>query len=487
MTLVSNGFNAVADPPPISVAEENIAPYSFPGEAFNFSPEDAALFSRFKNNDKERKIHCNIELTAEELQNLKNVQNEAAKLGRNYYVSITVMATRYISYARGDTAKAIKLMDETQAWRTQYFGNGPIKDSDVRNDLSHGILYFSGRDYQLRPILVVRAVRVPKEWDKDGTGVQRLIKMLVFCMEYLRRYMFLPGIVENIVVVIDLAGLSASQVPVSALKSIYSVLSHHYIVRVFKFYIVNLSFVLRMVSSTVQAFLSDRQRQKLNFLDNSKDCVEMCAAHQLEQDLGGSRPKIEQFFPFPLLPGPFEKGCKSGENRDAVQNCHKALTPEGMRGRLWDVTKSAEDNCKFEYTEDAEAIFNALKLPIPPNCPRKATEEAKTEEAPPVDPPPEQAPVVEEKKEEGEKSDGLKASVTEESQPTQEKKTSTKSSDMDPTQTSDKEGLNSMWVNNASEKPAGEANQADVNLEPKEAPNPTPAQQKPCAPCCSIM
>lgn len=482
----SNGFSAIVDPPPLDVADANIAPFSFPQELFTFKPEDAALISRFKNNDKERKIHCNIELTAEELQNLKNVQNEAAKLGRSYYVSITVMATRYISYARGDVTKAIKLMDETQAWRTEYFGKGPIKDSDVISDLSHGVLYFSGRDYCLRPILVVRAVRVPKAWDKDGTGVQRLIKMLVFCMEYLRRYMFLPGIVENIVVVIDLKDLSASQVPVTALKSIYGVLSHHYIVRVFKFYIVNMSWLLRGVSSMVKPILTERQQQKLNFLDNVKDCAEMCAAHQLEQDLGGSRPPLTQFFPFPLLPGPFEKGFKNGERQDAVPNCHRALTPEGFRGHIWDTSRTPEENCQYDYTQEAEDIFTSLKLPLPANCPRKP---------PPADPPQDQAKEAPEKDEalaeprkgididDGRKSEGSSLKI-EESQPQQAGKVSESAgSDAMEKGSSGDKGLNSMWVNNASESPK-EAKEEDVELGVKEDEAKPPQRRRKC---CSIM
>lgn len=468
----ANGFSAVVDPAPISVAEHNIAPYSLPQEALTFRPDDEALISRFKNNDKERKIHCNLELTSEELQNLKNVQNEAAKLGRNYYVSITVMATRYISYARGDTAKAIKLMDETQAWRTEYFGKGPIRDSDVINDLSQGVLYFSGRDYSLRPILVVRAVRVPKAWDKDGTGVPRLIKMLVFCMEYLRRYMFVPGTIENIVVLIDLKDLSASQVPVTALKTIYGVLSHHYIVRVFKFYIVNMSWLLRGISSMVQPILTERQRQKLNFLENAKDCVQMCAAHQLEEDFGGSRPTLKEFFPFPLLPGPFEKGCTTGPRKDAIPNCHKALTAEGFRGHIWDTSKTPEENCQLEYSPEAEDIFNALKLPIPLNCPRKPQEEVPAKDE-----------VVIEKGEDetGGRKSHESAGTSEKSQPPQ----STESEPMENQQTTggDK-GLSSTRVNVSEHQQPEEAKEADVELGVKEEEAKPPQRRRKC---CSIM
>jgi len=366
----------MADPPPLEIAEENIAAFSFPQEALTFQPDDLTTIARFSNGDQERKIHCNIELRPEELKNLTNLQNEAKAKGRTYYTSITVMATRYASYARGDIQKGIHLMDETQKWRTEFFGKGPLKDADVIEDLSHGILYFTGRDVALRPVLVVRAERVPDAWYKDGSGVTRLIRMLVFCMEYLRRYMFLPGRVENLVVVIDLKNLGVTGVPVTALKAIYGVLSHHYIVRVFRFYIINMSGWLKTLTNVVTQILTDRQRQKLCF-SKPTDSKDWCALHHLEEDLGGTRPPIKKFFPFPLLQGPFDAGSRAGPRSDAVPNVHQAFTPEGLRGKIWDVGKSKEENTRYEYTELAEGLFKACNFPIPANCPKK--EEASVE------------------------------------------------------------------------------------------------------------
>lgn len=372
--MQANGFSAVADPPPLSISEDNIAPYSLPQEAFNFQPDDLALISKFAGGDQERKIHCNIELRPDEVDRLKLLQDEARKRSRSYYVSITVMATRYISYARGNPDKAIAMMDETQKWRTEYFGSGPLTDSKLIDDLSHGVLYFTGRDFAMRPILVIRACRLPDAWHKDGSGVTRLIRMLVFCMEYLVKYMFVPGKVENLVVLVDLKNLGIADVPIKALKSIYSVLSHHYIVRVFRFYVVNMSYMLGTLVGVVKPILTDRQRQKLNFVKNVNECKDWVALHHLEEDLGGSRPKITTFFPFPLLPGPFAPGSSAGPRKDAVKNCHTALTAEGFRGLLWDTSKTKAENIQYEYTDVAEGIFKACGLPIPANCPVKPKE-----------------------------------------------------------------------------------------------------------------
>jgi len=312
-----NGFRTMPEPTPLDVKEENIAPFSLPQEALTFQPEAPAMIANFAGGDQERKIHCNLEHRPDEMARLKSLQDEAAKSGRAYYPSITVMATRYISYARGDAKKAIAMMDATQKWRTEYFAKGPLEDSALKADLSKGILYFTGRDFSLRPILVIRAERVPAEWYEDGSGVERMLKMLIFHMEYLRRYMFVPGKIENIVVLVDLKNLGIAQVPIKALKTVYSVLSHHYIVRVFRFYVCNMSWGLSSIVSLVKPILTDRQRQKLVFMKNANDCAEWAARHHLEKDLGGTRDDVKEFFSIPPATRAFRswKGWPSERRR----------------------------------------------------------------------------------------------------------------------------------------------------------------------------
>jgi len=174
-------------------------------------------------------------------------------------------------------------------------------------------------------------------------------------------------------VLVDLKNLGIADVPLKALKSIYSVLSHHYIVRVYKFYIVNMSYMLGTLVGVVKPILTDRQRQKLNFLKNVSE-LDCCALHHIEEDLGGTRPAITQFFPFPLLPGPFEAGSKAGARPDAVKNCHEVFTPEGFRGIIWDTAKSQEENSQRSYTDQAASIFLQCGLPVPEGCPVKAKE-----------------------------------------------------------------------------------------------------------------
>eukprot|EP00927_Polykrikos_kofoidii_P070505 TRINITY_DN6685_c0_g2_i1.p1 TRINITY_DN6685_c0_g2~~TRINITY_DN6685_c0_g2_i1.p1 ORF type:complete len:534 (+),score=79.37 TRINITY_DN6685_c0_g2_i1:49-1650(+) len=359
-----NGFFTCDEPPSIVVAGANIADFTLPEEALSFKPSKDITVHQFANGDSERKLHCNTELSDVESGHLQSLQEMARKDNTVFYPSMCSAATRYISRARGDIHKALTLMLETQQWRESYFGKSPIVDESIKDDLRHGICYFTGRDKDLRPTLVCRANRIPAEWMKSK-ATDKLIRIVIFCMEYMVRYMMKPGAIEGNNLIIDLKGIGPTQVPFAELKKIYSVTSHHYLGRVFKFYILNMSVWFKGISSLVMGLLTDRQRQKICILNSASDLKKDYALHQLESDLGGSRPICKDFFPFPLEPGPFEAGHSRGPHAKAIRCVHEVFTVAGFRGRLWNVNKSREENTQMEFAAGAAAIFRKCGLEVP--------------------------------------------------------------------------------------------------------------------------
>jgi len=368
--VLQDGFRTVPEPTPLEVHPDNLSAFTLPAEALTFTPLPNTVFCHFANKDRERKIYCNLELTALEQEQLRKLREEATAQKLVFSPSIAVMAMRFLSRARGDAAKAIKLMKATHEWRQRYFEEGPIRDKDVMEDMKHGIVYFCGRDSALRPTIIVRANRIPSQWYKDKR-IDKLIRILVFSMEYMIRYMLVPGSVENNSLIVDLSGLGVTQVPLGALKEIYEVMSHHYIGRVYKFYICNLSSGLSYIVRLAMNLLTDRQKQKLVFLEDFKVLQKEYALHQLETDFGGTRPVLDTFFPFPLSAGPFEGGYTKGPHKDAVPGGHGVLTAEGARGRLWNPQRSREENELLEYTPEAVDFFKECGLPLPPGCVRQ--------------------------------------------------------------------------------------------------------------------
>lgn len=366
----TNGFATMPEPQSLAIRPENIAPYTMPAGAFTFVTPPEAKMATYKNGDKERKIFCNIEISEMELEHLKALQILAKKNGLTFFPAVSVMASRFLSRSHSDASKALGYMKATQAWRQEYFSSGPIHDTDVLEDLQHGIVYFAGRDSALRPCIVVRACRIPEKWYKEKR-LDKLIRMLIFCMEYMLQYMLVPGVVENNCLVVDLKGLSMTQVPISALKDIYKVVGSHYMCRVFRFYVCNMSSGLGMIAGLATRILTDRQKQKLVFVDDIKVLRKDFALHQLETDLGGTREIDKVFFPFPLPAGPFEAGYDKGPDPKELKGAHTVLSPEFVQGHLWEAKHSAEENTRLEYSVGAFAYFDANGLAVPPECRRQ--------------------------------------------------------------------------------------------------------------------
>lgn len=358
------GFRSIPEGNSISVAAENIAPFSIPQEVLNFEPPAEAVVARFANGEEERKIHCNIELQPDEQERLQVLRELAWARGRPLFPCLAAAATRYLSRNRGDARKSLKEMLATQDWREAYFRAGPLDDAALAADLAHGIAYLAGRDCFLRPALVIRPARVPPAWYRDKRAAERIVRLLVFCMEYLLRYMVAPGRAEGGVVLLDLGGLSLSQVPMSALTNICTVMSNHYVNRVFRFYVLNVPPAINRVAGMGLRLLTERQRQKLQFVKDSGELRREFALHQLERDLGGERPVLTTFFPFPLQAGPFDAGYAGGPDPSAVPHVHTAIAQAGMQGNIWNPELSVVENTRLEFTEHAEEIF--LKCGLQP-------------------------------------------------------------------------------------------------------------------------
>jgi hypothetical protein len=351
-----NGFLMKEEPETLDCLEANIAPYTLPEQALRYRPPPELIVFTFKNGDRERKIHCNTQLEAAELESLKQLQQEAAKSDAIFYPTVTSFATRYLSRTHGDVPKALKMLRDTQQWREEYFKqfrNGRINDQDLLEDFSHGIVYFCGRDKDLRPLLVLRPYRTPQKWYKEK-ALHRMINLLVFCMEYFMRYMIVPGQVENLSLLVDMKGMGLSQIPISALVEINKVMSNHYQGRVFAFYIMNMHWMLEAIAGAAKALLTDRQKQKLRFIEKVSELYKDMSPWQTELDLSGKREAITQFFPFPIEAGPYEIGGTTPD-RDALKCVHKVLTRRGAQGSLWDPSLTRERNTRISWSKDEEA------------------------------------------------------------------------------------------------------------------------------------
>lgn len=370
---VVNGFDCLPELESIQVAPENVASFTLPEDVLHFEPGPAAVMTRFSNGEIERKLHCNIELEDADLSKLDALRLLAKESNTLLLPSLACAATRYLSRCKMDPRKALKDLQATQEWRLSYFKDGPITEESVREDLALGIIYWAGRDSTMRPLLIIRPARIPQAWYKDKrAATDRLVRLLVFNIEYMMKYMLIPGKVEGGVMLLDLGTLGVSQVPFTQLVDVVKLMSSHYVNRVFRFFVLHTPWSLSSVAGMGMRLLSERQRLKLCFVKREDELAEEFALFHIEEDLGGSRPLLTQFYPFPLLPGPFEVGAKSPKSHPVPQ-LHTALTPTAWMGHSWNPARSRSENTRLEYVSNAAEIFKRLGLTPPPGCPQGET------------------------------------------------------------------------------------------------------------------
>lgn len=312
----------------LKVEPEHLAAFTLPEEALEFQPEGEDVYLQLSSGILERRLHSNVAFSAEEEKALQNLRTEARRTGKRFSPEICQEATRYLSATRGNHQKALSLMEATENWRRSYFKDGPLCSADLAEDMSHGFAYFVGRDRALRPALVFRASRVPEQWRKDY-DVDRLLRVLIFCMEVMLRFMLVPGKVETSCLIVDLQDISTKDIPVSLLREIHQLFTAHYPCRGFRFYVCNVPRMLMAISHVAKNLLTERQKLKVRVLSDVCELLEDFAPHQLELDLGGSRPLAKTFLPFPLGPGPFYPG--SAPRLCGVTNLHKASGLEEAR------------------------------------------------------------------------------------------------------------------------------------------------------------
>jgi len=360
------GFRTSVDnPPTLSVDEKNISDFSMPQELLSFKPASSIAVQQFSNGDQERNIHCNVALSEEELQRLQEVRKLALSKDVVLHPAIAAQTTRFLSLSKGDASRALDLMMQAQQTRASYF-KAPISDAEIIDDLNLGFLYVTGRDPNLRPIMVLRASRIPKAWVQENDA-DRLLRVVLFQLEYLCRYMFYPGRAENIVIIVDFKGMYATQLPLQMMGSIQKVLTYLYPCRTAQSFCCNLPLSLRMVFHTAKALLTARQQARLMLVEPA-DLGKMFAGSQLEEDLGGKRPVMQTFFPYQLNPGPFHVDGDADAGQSEAPRVHEAFTQQGLYGKMWDPRLDAEGNSYVETTPAAQSIFTAcgLSLPDPP-------------------------------------------------------------------------------------------------------------------------
>ncbi|KAH8582730.1 protein with signal peptide and Sec14d domain [Cryptosporidium sp. chipmunk genotype I] len=187
--------------------------------------------------------------------------------------------------------------------------------------LREGCAYFIGRSATMNPVLVIRASTIIsiKNFKQSSASF-----LSMFLMSFAEKYLFFPGKVEAIDIIVDCRGFSLSNF--STLLRIKPIILYwqdegiinQYPLRFNNVFIIQQSDIWGTLKDILGRFWLTETVKSVkvisNVSNNPKDSPDLkllwryISPHIIETDIGGVRPKLQngQFYPFRILPGPYK-------------------------------------------------------------------------------------------------------------------------------------------------------------------------------------
>ena len=69
--------------------------------------------------------------------------------------------------------------------------------------LNGGGVYIHGRDKNLRPIIICNIQKLIQQKHLFGENNKDLINLVIYLLEYMEKFMLIPGRIENFILIID--------------------------------------------------------------------------------------------------------------------------------------------------------------------------------------------------------------------------------------------------------------------------------------------
>ena len=179
----------------------------------------------------------------------------------------------------------------------------PMKDFDsIRNILSSGMIYMHGLDCNYRPIICIIVSRFVKLM--DVYPIDNFIYAIYVFINYLSKHIFIPGQVENWIMIADLSNVSFWKPPTKILK-IFNFLQNKYLCRLSSLHIYGMNYILTVCWKIVKKLIDERTAQKFNFISGEDDIKNLVLSQihptQLEQRFGGVAENVGEDLDFPFI------------------------------------------------------------------------------------------------------------------------------------------------------------------------------------------
>ena len=258
----------------------------------------------------------------------------------------------------------------------------PIKNfNDIKEILSSGLIYMHGLDCNYRPIICIIVSRFVKIMDLYP--IENFIFAIYFFINYLIKHIFIPGQVENWVMIADLSNVSFWKPPTKILK-IFNFLQNKYLCRLSSLYIYGMNYILSMCWKIVKKLIDERTAQKFNFISGQDDINNLVLSKihpsQLEKKFGGEAADVgeELDFPFILPSNDYQIDDRNVDQivteeeylqmvqEDKLVTISPYLIAEGkinlnQRNNDIDINKSI-NNIKIFFNEKGNPVYNDIEF-----------------------------------------------------------------------------------------------------------------------------
>ena len=229
--------------------------------------------------------------------------------------------------------------------------------------LNSGFMYVHGRDHHFRPLIFFK-IKVVKNILGKNYNFDDINKSIIFLMNYILKYLLIPGQIENWIIFVDLDGVGFTDL--GDFQKIISTLSKRR-GRVFKNIFVNIGSFLKFSLKAIIKMVSSVAKKSIILGANELNKVmELISPDNLEQKYGGNAPNIipggNNLFP-PIMPN--ANYALNGERINII-------TPEEYKNlcmsdkkpyvicpeyiKIWEEEKELEDLNKKKL-EEKEKIF----------------------------------------------------------------------------------------------------------------------------------
>ena len=208
---------------------------------------------------------------------------------------------RILQASEYDISKTYKTIEET----TKFIYNIPKSINDkVILLLNSGFFYVYGRDHHFRPIIIVSIKECKNLVSKKKVGFEDIKQSIIYLINYILKYMLVPGQIENWVIFVDFDDVGLGDL--SDFKKIFSTLNG-YRGRVFRNFIANISGFLKIAVKGALKLFGSASSKKLKILgkDELHKLQEIISPDNIQRKYGGTAPDIipgvTQLFP-PIMP-----------------------------------------------------------------------------------------------------------------------------------------------------------------------------------------